>query len=209
MDGMAFDQLFSNRLSGVHLQYVINDGFLTYDAVLAQPLQSITGTRKVHQVVSQGNMIYCRLMSCFCSETQICHCINPVAHQFHGISQHQDAHGAVRLQSPLAMLMEEMENEPSRPPEGLTTMMGAKDVEMGDCLVMYDHNWWLAKALRTGDVQVEFFHPHGPNSRFQRKQGSQDVCFVPFSDVIVNHKYQSVQVVPGTYSSSHQRSWTS
>lgn len=199
VDGMAFYQLLSSRLSGVHLQYVTNDGFLTYDAVLAQPLQSITGTRKVHQVVAQGNMIYCRLVSCFCSEPQICHCFNPVAHQFHGVSQHQDEHGAVRLQSPLAMLMAEMENEPSRPPEGLTTMMGAKDVEMGDWLaVMYDHNWWLAKALRSdeghGDVQVEFFHPHGPNSRFQRKQGSQDVCFVPFSDVLVKLNEPSLPV---------------
>ena len=39
---------------------------------------------------------------------------------------------------------------------------------------MYDHDWWLAKALAVDlehyDVQVEFFHPHGPNVSVQQKK---------------------------------------
>ncbi|KAK2816589.1 hypothetical protein Q7C36_022860 [Tachysurus vachellii] len=51
-------------------------------------------------------------------------------------------------QSPLAMLMEAMEKEPSREPEGTTTGIGPDDTQSGDWLVvMYEQNWWLAKAL--------------------------------------------------------------
>lgn len=184
-NGMTFHQLVSSQLTGVHLHYVSNDDFLTYDSALPESLRPISGTRKVHQVVAQGNMIYCRDISCFCNEPQICRCFNPVAHLH---TQHADEHRAV--QSPLAMLVEAMEEEPTRAPEGLISVVGPSDINTEDWLaVVYDYNWWLAKVLQTdqdhGDVQVEFFHPHGPCSRFQRKQGSHDVCYVPFADIIV------------------------
>ena len=54
---------------------------------------------------------------------------------------------------------------------------------------MYDQHWWLAKALGVDpehhDVQVEYFHPHGPNVCFHQKKGRPDICFVPFQDVLV------------------------
>lgn len=91
--------------------------------------------------------------------------------------------------SPLAMLMEAMEKEPSREPEGTTTGIGPDDTQSGDWLVvMYKQNWWLAKALTIDpehqDVQVEIFHPHGPNVCFRKKQGWRDVCSVPFTDIL-------------------------
>lgn len=51
--------------------------------------------------------------------------------------------------------------EPSRELEG-TTGIGPADTQSGDWLVvMYEQNWWLAKALTIDpehqDVQVEFF----------------------------------------------------
>ncbi|KAL2102031.1 hypothetical protein ACEWY4_003792 [Coilia grayii] len=193
VNGTTFHQLVSSKLSGVYLHYVSNDDFLTCDAVLPKSLRSIPGTRKVHQVVAQGNTIYCRHISCFCNEPQICRCFNPVAHHH---TQDADEHRPV--QSPLAMLMEAMEKEPSRAPEGLMSAVGPSDINTGDWLsVVYDYNWWLAKVLKTDqehrDVQVEFFHPHGPSSHFQKKQGSQDVCYVPFADVIVKHQSSPVR----------------
>ncbi|KAL2096953.1 hypothetical protein ACEWY4_006160 [Coilia grayii] len=110
----------------------------------------------------------------------------------------QDADEHRPVQSPLAMLMEAMEKKPSRAPEGLMSAVGPSDINTGDWFsVVYDYNWWLAKVLKTDqehrDVQVEFFHPHGPSSHFQRKQGSQDVCYVPFADVIVKHQSSPVR----------------
>lgn len=55
------------------------------------------------------------------------------------------------------MLMEAMEKEPSTGPEGTTTGIGTGDIQSGDWLVvMYDQNWWLAKAL-TIDPEHQIF----------------------------------------------------
>ncbi|KAL3981338.1 hypothetical protein ACER0C_017411 [Sarotherodon galilaeus] len=43
------------RLSGVKLHCVITDDIQSYAAILIQPLKSITGTRKIHQVLAQEN----------------------------------------------------------------------------------------------------------------------------------------------------------
>ncbi|XP_039478424.1 uncharacterized protein LOC120443585 [Oreochromis aureus] len=165
VDGRAFYEMVSSRLSGVKLHYVTTDDFQSYDTILRKHLKSITGTRKIHQVLAQGNIIHCRHVSCFCSVPKICQCFSPVAYTFDGISQHPDEHQnskAVAKQSPLAILMEAMEKEPSRAPDGTTTTVGCSDVYTGDWLiVMDDQNWWLAKALTVDeehqDVQVEFF----------------------------------------------------
>ncbi|XP_072099484.1 uncharacterized protein [Mobula birostris] len=87
-------------------------------------------------------------------------------------------------------LMEEMEQEPQSGPDRTTTDMSAGVINCGDWLaVIYDQNWWLAKAVTVDahhqDVQVEFFHPHGPNMRFHPKPGGKDMCFVPVEDILV------------------------
>ncbi|KAJ8409225.1 hypothetical protein AAFF_G00234230 [Aldrovandia affinis] len=49
--------------------------------------------------------------------------------------------------SPLAILMEEMEQMPLRGPEGTTTEITIDTIENGDWLaVVYDEHWWLVKA---------------------------------------------------------------
>ncbi|KAJ8407151.1 hypothetical protein AAFF_G00288270 [Aldrovandia affinis] len=51
--------------------------------------------------------------------------------------------------SPLAMLMEEMEQKPLRGPEGTTTEITIDAIENGDWLaVVYDEHWWLVKASK-------------------------------------------------------------
>lgn len=57
-----------------------------YDTILVQPLKSITGTRKIHKVLAQKNIIHCRHVSCFCSKPLIFQCFSPVAYSFDGIS---------------------------------------------------------------------------------------------------------------------------
>ncbi|GAA6096632.1 uncharacterized protein LOC119210665 isoform X1 [Tachysurus ichikawai] len=157
--------MVSSSLSGVKLQYVNSDDFQSYDTLLMPPLKTIPGTRKNHQVVAKGNIIHCRNISCFCNEPQICQCFSPVTHTLDGIPQDPDEGPR---QNPLAMLMEAMEKEPNRELEGITTGIGSDDTQSGDWLVVtYEQNWWLAKALTIDQehqgVQVEFFHPHGPN----------------------------------------------
>ncbi|KAJ8409224.1 hypothetical protein AAFF_G00234220 [Aldrovandia affinis] len=53
--------------------------------------------------------------------------------------------------SPLAILMEEMEQMPLRGPEGTTTEITIDTIEVwknGDWLaVVYDEHWWLVKAI--------------------------------------------------------------
>ncbi|KAI4829181.1 hypothetical protein KUCAC02_023241 [Chaenocephalus aceratus] len=97
------------------------------------------------------------------------------------------------------MLMEEMEQEEREQqpmtrsgPDGTMTDLSADVVHCGDWLaVIYDQNWWLAKAVTVDaphqDVKVEFFHPHGPNTRFYPKEveGGKDMCFIPFDHILV------------------------
>ena len=54
-------------------------------------------------------------------------------------------------------------------PDGTVTDLSADVVHCGDWhAVIYDQNWWLAKAVTVDphhqDVEVEFFHPPGPNT---------------------------------------------
>ncbi|KAJ8402665.1 hypothetical protein AAFF_G00367480 [Aldrovandia affinis] len=54
----------------------------------------------------------------------------------------------VRRISPLAILMEEMEQMPLRGPEGTTTEITIDTIENGDWLVVvYDEHWWLVKDI--------------------------------------------------------------
>ncbi|XP_023198385.1 uncharacterized protein LOC111610110 [Xiphophorus maculatus] len=198
---LFFDKV-SNSLSGVKLQFVTNEDFQSYDSLLLQTLKSIPGTRNIHQVLAQGNVIHCRFLSCFCGEPQICKCFSPTIHSFGNTTQDPDVHESsttAKVQNPLEMLMEEMEKEPSKTPKGTTTLIDPCDVQSEDWLVvMYDGKWWLAKALQIDkeheDVQVEFFHPHGPTLSFKQKQGRRDICFVPFSDVLVRLRKPSSPV---------------
>ncbi|KAI4788917.1 hypothetical protein KUCAC02_002002 [Chaenocephalus aceratus] len=104
-----------------------------------------------------------------------------------------------KKKGPLEMLMEEMEQEEREQqpmtrsgPDGTMTDLSADVVHCGDWLaVIYDKNWWIAKAVTVDaphqDVKVEFFHPHGPNTRFYPKEveGGKDMCFIPFDHILV------------------------
>ncbi|KAJ8409832.1 hypothetical protein AAFF_G00218910 [Aldrovandia affinis] len=84
--------------------------------------------------------------------------------------------------SPLAILMEEMEQMPMRGPEGTTTEITIDTIENGDWLVVvYDEHWWLVKAIAvTLSIKMskwKFLHPHGPTAHFHPKPGRKDVCF--------------------------------
>ena len=85
-----------------------------------------------------------------------------------------------RREGPLAMLMEEIEleeieQESKSGPDETTTDISAGVINCDDWLaVIYDQHWWLAKAVTVDahnqDFQVEFFHPHMPNTRLHPKQ---------------------------------------
>lgn len=127
----------------------------------------------------------------------MCQCFSPTTFQLtentHARVQAEENDGPTTMgknRGPLAMLMEEMEQEPQSGPDGTTTDISAGVINCGDWLaVIYDQNWWLAKAVTVDahhqDVQVEFFHPHGPNTRFHPKPGGKDMCFVPVEDILV------------------------
>lgn len=156
VDGKDFYEKVSSSLSGIKLQLFTSDGFQFYDNLVMHPLKSITGTRKVHQVIAEGNVIHCRHMSCFCNEPHICLCFSPVTHAWDCIPQDSDV---TTVQSPLAILMEAMEKEPSGGPEGTATGIDPGDIQSEDWLVvMYDQYLWLVKALAVDlehhDVQV-------------------------------------------------------
>ncbi|KAL4009354.1 hypothetical protein ACER0C_003206 [Sarotherodon galilaeus] len=100
--------------------------FQSYNTILMQPFKSITGTRQTHQVLAQGNIIHRR------------HFIFSLTLLIP--DEHQNSR-AVAKQSPLVILMEAMEKELSRAPDGTTTTVGSSDVCRGDWLVvMYDQN---------------------------------------------------------------------
>ena len=91
---------------------------------------------------------------------------------------------------PVAMLMEEMEQDSHEVSEGIHTKIAADHINCGDWLaVIYDKNWWLAKVIimdtHHQDVKVKFFHPNGPSTQFHPKRGARDVGFIPVHKVLV------------------------
>lgn len=151
-----------------------------YDALLSLPLKPIPAKRKNHQVTPQ-----------------MCQCLSPTTFQLtettHARVQAEENDGPTTMREnrgPLAMLMEEMEQEPPSGPIRTTTDISAGVIDSGDWLAfIYDQNWWLAKAVTLDahhqDIQVEFFR-HGPNTSFHlSKLGEKDMCFVPVEDIMV------------------------
>lgn len=136
-------------------------------------------------------------VSAVCHRCVMCQCFSPTTFQLtettHARVQAEENDGPTTMgenRGPLAMLMEEMEQEPPSSPAGTTTDISADVIDSGDWLAfIYDQNWWLAKAVTVNahhqDIQVEFF-PHGPNTSFHlSKLGEKDMCFVPVEDITV------------------------
>ncbi|CAL8405529.1 unnamed protein product [Arctogadus glacialis] len=87
-------------------------------------------------------------------------------------------------------VMEELDEELLKGPEGTVTVTTVSSLNNGDWLaVVYDGHWWLAKTIAVDtehhDVKVEFLHPHGPTANYQPKLLTKDVCFCPVEDIIV------------------------
>ena len=164
-------------------------------------------TRKVHQITPYGNGIHCRLLSYFCSDPQMlllpqmCQCFSPTIFQLtentHARVQAEEMYGPSTMGKawgPLTMLMEEIEleeieQESKSCPDETTTDISAGVINCDDWLaVIYDQHWWLAKAVTVDahnqDVQVEFFHPHMPNTRLHPKP-KKDLCFIPAEHILV------------------------
>ncbi|GAA6092441.1 uncharacterized protein LOC124051031 [Tachysurus ichikawai] len=119
-------------------------------------------------------------------------------------SEEQQTDVRTRKSRPLAMLMEEMEDElgeagdlvdemeeePLKGPEGAIVDITINSIETGDWLaVVYDDHWWLVKSIDVDighqDVKVEFMHPCGPTANFHPKHGRRDVCFCPLKYVLL------------------------
>ena len=193
-DGKMFHDMVGRSLSTTQVYQISEGDMHKYDALLSQPLKPIPATRKIHQVIPHRNSIQCRPMSCFCCE--MCKCFNVTTFQVTedtpAREPAQENGGFTVTQKnrgPLAMLMEEMEEEPCHGPDGTVTDVSASAINSGDWLaVIYDQNWWLAKAIAVDghhqDVQVEFFHPHGPSTRFHPKS-KKDQCFIPLDNILV------------------------
>ena len=87
-------------------------------------------------------------------------------------------------------LVDEMEEEPLKSPEGAIVDITINSIETGDWLaVVYDDHWCLGKSIdvdiENQDVKVEFMHPRGPTAHFHPKCGRRDVCFCPVKDVLL------------------------
>ncbi|KAK9976693.1 hypothetical protein ABG768_021898 [Culter alburnus] len=169
---------------------------------LIQPMKSVPGTRKVHQVIPEGKKIFCRSLSCFCCEPKICQSFTPAMFD---LNEHEkvmnskrhaentggsSASAQQKEKGPVAMLMEEMEQDNDEVPKGVHTKIAEDHINSGDWLaVIYDKNWWLAKVITMDthhqDVKVEFFHPNGPSTQFHPKRGAKDVCFIPVQNILV------------------------
>ncbi|KAI9525215.1 hypothetical protein NQZ68_009895 [Dissostichus eleginoides] len=140
-----------------------------------------------------------------------CQCFCPATFYFQGPDEQQSDTRRARKKRPLNMLWEGMENEmggemeevvemedvmeeldedPLKGPEGTVTVTTVSSLNNGDWLaVVYDDHWWLAKTIAVDtehqDVKVEFLHPHGPTAKVKPKCGKKDVCFCPVQDIIV------------------------
>lgn len=215
VDGTVFHEMVGRSLCSTKLYIITEADMQPYDALLSEALKAVPATRKIHQVIPTNQRdfeIRCRSLSCFCSEPEMCECFSPTTCQLMAntprVEDDEDGPPPKKKKSPLAMLMEEMEQEQeSEPqemeedetptsrvplPDGTIADLSADTVQCGDWLaVIYDNNWWLGKAVMVDaqheDVQVEFFHPHGPNTRFSPKQveGRRDMCFIPFEHILV------------------------
>ncbi|CAG6016108.1 unnamed protein product [Menidia menidia] len=194
VNGNVFHEMVGKSLCSTKLYIITEADMHPYDALLSQSLKPVPATRKLHQVTPtyrNDSEIHCRSLSCFCSEPQMCKCFSPTIFQLTantpGVQVEDD--GPIPMQKRkgrLAMLMEEMEQEQSEQepmeqeqltktgPDGTVTDLSDDVVHCGDWFaVIYDHNWWLAKAVTVDAVELEFFHPHGPNTRFYPKGGGK------------------------------------
>lgn len=77
VEGKIFHELVGKSLSSTQLYYITEADMQTCDALLSQTLKPVPATRKIHQITPYGNGIHCRLLSCFCSEPQMCTCQGP------------------------------------------------------------------------------------------------------------------------------------
>ncbi|KAI4798801.1 hypothetical protein KUCAC02_020486 [Chaenocephalus aceratus] len=210
VDGSIFHEMVGRSLCSTKL-YIINEADMPYDALLSQPLKPVPAARELHQVTPtprNNSETHCRSLSCFCSEPQMCECFCPTIFQLIANTPRAQVEddGPIPMQKkkgPLEMLMGEMEQEEREQqpmtrsgPDGTMTDLSAEVVHCGD---------WLAVDAPHQDVKVEFFHPHGPNTRFYPKEveGGKDMCFIPFDHI------QVVQAGRGRYTTSLLKSWTS
>lgn len=210
VNGNIFHEMVGRSLCSTKLYIITEAGMQPYDALLSQPLKPVPATRKLHQVTPthrNDSEIHCRSLSCFCSEPQMCECFSPTIFQLTANTsrvqvEDDDPIPMQNRKGPLAMLVEEIEQEESEQepmeqdpltksgPDGTVTDLSTDVIHSGDWLaVIYDQNFWLAKAVTVDahhqDVEVEFFHPHGPNTRFYPKGGGKDMCFIPFDHILV------------------------
>ncbi|KAJ4919008.1 hypothetical protein JOQ06_027776, partial [Pogonophryne albipinna] len=115
-----------------------------------------------------------------------------------GPDEQQSGTRRARKKRPLNMLWEEMENEmggemeeedvmeelneePLKGPEGTVTVTTVSSLNNGDWLaVVYDDHWWLAKTIAVDtehqDVKVEFLHPHGPTAKSNYEQEGSSIA---------------------------------
>ena len=199
--GKTFYDMVKKSVTNIQLFYVKDEEMACYDELI-QPLKPVPGTRKVIQVIPEGKKITCRSLSCFCSEPKICQCFTPAMFDLHEHVKDKFEKVLLRTTSgssasaqhteigPVAMLIEEMEQDCHEVSEGVHTKMAADHINCGDWLaVIYDKNWWLAKVIimdtHHQDVKVKFFHPNGPSTQFHPKRGARDVGFIPVHKVLV------------------------
>lgn len=208
VDGKDLFEKISNSLNGVQLYHILEENLETYDTLVTQHLKQVPSTRQIHQVIPHQNCICHRQLSCFCSEPLDCQCFSPATLCIRYCLEEQQTNARARKSRPLAMLMEEMEDELGeagdsvdemedemeeeslKGPEGAIVDITINSIETGDWLaVVYDDHWWLGKSIDVDiepqDVKVEFMHPHGPTANFHPKHGRRDVCFCPLKDVLL------------------------
>lgn len=168
VNGNIFHERVGRNFCSTKVYIITEADMQPYDALLSQPLKPVPATRKLHQVTpthQNDSEIHCRSLSCFCSEPQMCECFSPTIFQLTANTSRVQVEddGPIPMQKrkgPLAMLMEEMERKESEQEEmeqepltksgtnGTVMDLSADVVHCGDWLVViYDHNWWLAKAV--------------------------------------------------------------
>lgn len=84
VNGNIFHEMVGKSLCSTKLYVITEADMHPYDALLSQPLKPVPATRKLHQVTptyQNDSEIYCRSLSCFCSEPQMCKCFSPTIFQ--------------------------------------------------------------------------------------------------------------------------------
>ncbi|KAK9977123.1 hypothetical protein ABG768_018944 [Culter alburnus] len=95
-NGKVLYEKLRDQPSSVQLMYVTEEEIERMDSVLPEDLITIKGTMQIHQIVStRPGDISWRVLSCFCSEPQICQCFG---------LQHVEQPGAQRAQRPESAL---------------------------------------------------------------------------------------------------------